>query len=363
MIVVGASLGFEHANCIEANAVRLNKLDALRGLGVSLVVAYHTAYRFPPTQGDPFAGGLRVVGNLGVDLFFSLSGFLIGTILSKPQARADITGFFRKRFFRIFPLLVAAILVFAVADVLMRDGQQVGGLWKAIFFLTGYLFPFQGEEAVPFTITWSLSVEVTAYLLMGLLAWGAWGSFRTFLIVIAALSPLVRIWLIFGFGWDQAAIEKFPPVRLDAIALGALASLGVFSRLIDFQRASLLYGLVCVGLIVAFRFAAWFPPFIETVGYSIFGLAAALWVAALAQSNPSDSPLLRAAAAIGVVSYFIYLFHIFVIEALLLADRMLGGVFGFWSAFIVGSAITFVAGLVSWRYFESPLIRFGRARR
>lgn len=166
-----------------------------------------------------------------------------------------------------------------------------------------------------------------------------------------------------ALGWDRAAIEKFPPVRLDAIALGALASLGYFSRL--HRRAArsgrLWFGLRRIDCCVPF--AAWIPPFIETVGYSIFGLAAALWVAALAQSNPTEGPFLRALAGGHVVSYFIYLFHIFAIEALLVADRMLGGVFGFWSAFIVGSAMTFVVGMVSWRYFEAPLIRFGHSRR
>jgi peptidoglycan/LPS O-acetylase OafA/YrhL len=342
---------------------RLSQLDAVRALGVLLVVAYHTAYRFPPAQGDFIGGGLRVAGFLGVDLFFALSGFLIGTILRNPEARRDIAGFFRKRFFRIVPIYVVAIIVFAAADVLLRGGQQVLGLWKALLFLTGYLIPFEGADAVPFMITWSLSVEVTAYFILGMLAWTVWSLFPSVLIVIAVLSPFVRAWLALGLGWDAADIGVFPPVRLDAIALGALASIGVFSCLTDFSRAPLVYGFVCAGLIVAFRFAAWIPPFVETVGYSLFGLAAALWVAALSKVTPADNPFLRAAAAIGGVSYFIYLFHIFFIEALLVADGMLGGMFGFWSAFIIGSAGTCAAGLVSWRYFEAPLIRFGHAPR
>jgi peptidoglycan/LPS O-acetylase OafA/YrhL len=339
---------------------RSPQLDAVRAVGVLLIVAYHTAYRFPPA--DIFGSGLRVVGFLGVDLFFALSGFLVGTILSDARARLDVKGFFRKRFFRIFPILAVAVLVFAAVDTLLYGGQRVTLLWKALLFLTGYLLPFQGEESVPYTITWSLSVEVTAYLLMGLLAWGSWRSFKWVLVLVVVASPLLRLWLAFCHDWGEASLAVFPPVRLDAVALGALAALGVFSRLTAFSHAALVYGIVCIGVIFAFRFAVWYPPFIGTLGYSIFGLTAALWVASLARSTHSGGSLTSALAAIGQVSYFIYLFHMFVVEFLLIVDRQVGGYLGFWSVLALTTTLTYIAGVVSWRLFEQPLIRYGRRR-
>ena len=335
---------------------RSSQLDALRAIGVLLVIAYHTAYRFPPD--DVLGSGLRVVGYLGVDLFFALSGYLVGTILNDVKARQDIPGFFRKRFFRIFPILAVAVFVFAAADIALHGGQRVAQLWKTVLFLTGYLLPFQGEEAVPYTITWSLSVEVTAYLLMGMLAWSSWRSFKLVLIAIVIASPFLRLWLAFAHDWSESSLAVFPPVRLDTIALGALAALGVFSQIINFRHASLVYGLFCMGIIVAFRFVAWFPPFIGTVGYSIFGLIAALWVATLARSIHPGGRFTSALAAIGLVSYFMYLFHLFVIEGLLIIDRIAGGPLGFWTALILTTTLTYLSGIVSWRVFEHPLIRF-----
>lgn len=67
-------------------------------------------------------------------------------------------------------------------------------------------------------------------------------------------------------------------------------------------------------------------------------------------------------ASVGLVSYFMYLFHLFIIEGLLLLSERMGIAFGFWGAFLLASALTYVAGLVSWRVFEEPLIRLGSRR-
>ena len=336
---------------------RLQALDALRAFAVLLVIAYHTSYRFPPESWDPVARMLRVTGWMGVDLFFALSGFLIGTILMREKNRRDMAAFARKRFFRIVPIYLVAVAVFAVADMAVAGGENVGRLWKALLFLTGYLLPFQGEAAVPYTITWSLSVEVSAYVLLGLLAFAAWRHFRAVLWAVVLASPFMRITLAYGAGWQDAAIGVFPPVRLDAIALGALAALGSFDRLLSIRRPALVYGVLTVGLIVGFRFAAWISPFTSTIGLSLFGVAAALWVAALARQDTGGGPVLRLLASVGTVSYFMYLFHLFFIEALMILDGRLGGILGFWPAFAIASTLTYGAGLVSWRLFEAPLIR------
>ncbi len=336
-------------------AQRLARLDSIRALGVLLVIAYHTSYRFEPATSDFIGRVLRVIGWMGVDLFFALSGFLIGLILSKEKNRRDMAMFFRKRFFRIVPIFVVAVGVFAAGDWAFNGGANLPNIWKPLFFLTGYMLPFQGEALVPYTITWSLSVEVSAYILMGLLAWKSWANFRNVLIAIVVLSLPLRIWLAFGLGWEDHTIGLFPPARLDAIALGALAALGTFDRALQIARPALVYGVATIGTIIAFRFLTWYPPFIGTVGYLVFGLAAALWVAALAKIDRPAGGFVSAAASVGFVSYFMYLFHLFFIEALLIVQAKAGIEMGFWPAFIIASALTYVAGLVSWKIFEGPL--------
>nr|WP_301332621.1 acyltransferase [Parerythrobacter lacustris] len=338
------------------------RLDAIRALGVLLVLAYHTSYRFEPTPGDELGRLLRVIGWMGVDLFFALSGFLVGSILAKEKNRQDIALFFRKRFFRIVPIFVVAVATFALGDLLTNSGRNLANVWKPLLFLTGYLQPIQGEAAVPYTITWSLSVEVSAYILLGLVAWKTWDRFGAILAALVVLSVPFRLWLAFGLGWEEGMIGIFPPARIDAIALGALAAIGAFDRLLDVRRAALLYGALTIATIVGFRFAAWYPPFIGTIGYLVFGLFAALWVAALARLEPSGSRFVGFLASVGLVSYFMYLFHLFFIEGLLLVSERSGIGLGFWGAFLLASALTYAAGLVSWRVFEEPLIRLGSRR-
>ncbi|MXO82064.1 acyltransferase family protein [Altererythrobacter aestiaquae] len=336
-------------------ANRLARLDSIRALGVLLVVAYHTSYRFEPPQLDLIGRVLRVIGWMGVDLFFALSGFLIGMILAMEKNRRDIALFFRKRFFRIVPIFVVAVITFGVGDWLLVDGQNLANIWKPFLFLTGYMTPFQGEALVPYTITWSLSVEVSAYILLGLLAWKSWDRFKQVLILVVLLSLPLRIWLSLGLGWEDHMIGLFPPARFDAIALGALAALGTFDRLLKIKRAALIYGAATIAIIILFRFATWYPPFIGTVGYLIFGLAAALWVGALARVDGPSGWFVAATASVGLVSYFMYLFHLFFIQALMIVDAQFALELGFWSAFLIASALTYVAGLISWHWFEKPL--------
>lgn len=341
-----------------STAQRLNRLDSIRALGVLLVIAYHTSYRFEPPHSDIVGRFLRVTGWMGVDLFFALSGFLVGVILSKEKNRSDIAMFFRKRFFRIVPIFVVAVAVFGLGDWLVAGGENLANIWKPFLFLTGYMLPFQGEALVPYTITWSLSVEVTAYILLGLLAWKSWDRFKITLIAIVVLSLPLRVWLAYVAGWEDHMIGLFPPARLDAIALGALAAIGTFDRLLQIRRAAVVYGAATIATIILFRFAAWYPPFIGTVGYLIFGLAAALWVAALARVTGESGWFVKGAASVGLVSYFMYLFHLFFIEALMVVDSQFSLSLGFWPAFIAASALTYAAGLVSWKIFESPLNDF-----
>lgn len=337
---------------------RLARLDALRALAVLLVLAYHLSYRVPPPEWDVIGRGLRVVGWLGVDLFFALSGFLIASILAKPSARLDMQGFAAKRFWRIFPILILAVTVFALADLVVAGGTALPYVWIPLLALNGYMVPTLGFETVPFTIVWSISVELTAYALFALAAWWHWTHFRRWLWAMVILAFLLRLVLLFGAGWDSVVVAVFPPARLDALALGALAALRSFGPLQRLRHGAWVWGGATIGLLIAARFAAWVPHLTETIGLSLFGLTAALWVAALADADRRGRGValpVKMAAKVGLVSYFIYLFHLFIIEGLIIAGL---APLGFWANFVLASIlVTGLAG-VSWRWVEAPLIHY-----
>jgi peptidoglycan/LPS O-acetylase OafA/YrhL len=72
--------------------------------------------------------------------------------------------------------------------------------------------------------------------------------------------------------------------------------------------------------------------------------------------------LAHGVATFGKFSYFIYLFHLFVLEAILHLQAMAHVRLGFWQALPLACAIVFALAAVSWKYFEYPLIRKGRER-
>lgn len=342
-----------------ASPTRLIRLDALRALAVLLVIGHHAAFRFPPNADDYIGSTLRRVGWTGVDLFFALSGFLVVSILSKPANRADLAGFFRKRFFRIVPILVVAVGVFGTGQLLL--GRSVGPLAAPLFFLTGYLYPIF-HDGIPFTITWSLSVEVTAYILFALVAAQNWRRFPLFLIGLVVLCPLLRLWLIFGLGWSHLSVGYFPLGRLDTIAWGGLAALGLLGRPVRGRTGAALVVLAFLVILLTFRTLD--ARLIATLGLSVLGLVSALLVRVLADRDVEPSIAVGALASIGLVSYFMYLFHLFAIQCVLAlsSSGLLPVGFGFWPAFLLGAALTYGAGLLSWRWFEEPLMNSAATR-
>lgn len=335
--------------------MRLARIDALRAFAVLLVIGHHTAFRFVPVQDDYLAHTLRRIGWVGVDLFFALSGFLIIIILSKPENRTDLNGFFRKRFFRIVPILVVAIVLHGIAD--LSQGKSITPLLAPFLFLTGYLYPVF-HDAISFTITWSLSVEATAYILFAVVAARSWQRLPRFLTLVIVACLLLRVFLWSVLEWSHLSITYFPLTRLDTIAFGGLAALGVLDRFSSGTVACVFYGTVCIALMFWFRNLS--VGITITVGYSLFGLFAALWVREMAVRIAAPSLIVRALARMGLVSYFMYLFHFFLIETILHMDKSFASInFGYWQAFALSVVIVFGLALASWKFLEAPLIRFG----
>lgn len=150
--------------------MRLPQLDILRGVAVLLVLARHLAV------GYPFAGRLQPLvritfdfGWTGVDLFFVLSGFLVGGLLFKEwrqRSRIDIPRFLIRRGFKIWPAYF--IYIAAMAVLYTADGS-LGPPRQALTLLSPNFAHFQSYLPTPLLHTWSLSVEEHFYLALPLI--------------------------------------------------------------------------------------------------------------------------------------------------------------------------------------------------
>ena len=151
--------------------MRIKWFSLIRITGLILVLLYHFFQTI-------FPGGF-----FGVDIFFTFSGFLITSLLLEEfsqKGEIDIIGFFRRRFYRIFPPVVMMVLVIMPFTLMVRQdyvagiGAQIAGV---LGFMTNFYEMLTGgsyeSQFIPhlFVHNWSLAVEVHYYILWGLAVW------------------------------------------------------------------------------------------------------------------------------------------------------------------------------------------------
>ena len=151
--------------------MRIKWFSLIRITGLILVLFYHFFQTI-------FPGGF-----FGVDVFFTFSGFLITSLLLEEfsqKGEIDIIGFFRRRFYRIFPPVVMMVLVIMPFTLMVRQdyvagiGAQIAGV---LGFMTNFYEMLTGgsyeSQFIPhlFVHNWSLAVEVHYYILWGLAVW------------------------------------------------------------------------------------------------------------------------------------------------------------------------------------------------
>jgi peptidoglycan/LPS O-acetylase OafA/YrhL len=109
---------------------RIPQLDGLRGLAILQVIIWHYHYGIIVEQRTVIAYALRLVGLTwsGVDLFFVLSGFLIGGILiDKRTVNNYFTTFYVRRFFRIVPLYFIMLVLGFALNTFGQLGEGIDG--------------------------------------------------------------------------------------------------------------------------------------------------------------------------------------------------------------------------------------------
>lgn len=347
---------------------RIPELDGLRGLAILLVLIYHwAAFR---TVRHSFAYYLLAPRGLmwsGVDLFFVLSGFLIGGILLDSKSSPTYySTFYLRRIYRIFPLYYLVISLLVVGSLFFPWSFLFANrmpIWPFLFFVQNI---FGITRAAPLVgVTWSLAVEEQFYLLLPLavrkLSRRAISMLAIFCIVNA---PVLRtILFLWGFHWDQ--IKAPLPCRADALALGVLAAILVRNEAATlwirqniaaayFYFALLLCGSIAMLKLQETRFTLTFG--ISLLDQMYFCLLVLLLLAPL-------RPIawifrLKWLRWLGTVSYCVYLIHqaiwysIFRIAGY--SQPLIMDFFSFSLAMLALVAV-FCFAQLSWTYLEYPL--------
>ena len=314
----------------------LPELDGIRALAVLAVVAFHA-------KAPGFGGGF-----LGVDLFFVLSGFLIGRTLASEFLRTrtiSIVGFYKRRLLRLTPALFFMLALYGVLALCVGLGEQAAReIPLAALYLTDYS---KGLSGVPTYLshTWSLSVEQHFYLAAPLvllpLFRAAPQALLVRLLLMLVVATLWRWWeLLQSFNW-WLIYARFD-TRLSGLLLGM--SFGVIGR--QLPGAAGWAGFLAVG--IAMAFAEW-AKLTALVGWMLLAEVGAL----LLILGASGLTWLRVWPLIwlGRRSYGIYLWH----YPLMLWMRKAG--YSWEWTLPVGSAVAIVMAEVSYRWVETRFLQ------
>jgi peptidoglycan/LPS O-acetylase OafA/YrhL len=184
----------------EGQLLRFHGLDTLRAAAILLVMLYHLSmYSLLPEALNPIAS----VGWAGVDLFFVLSGFLIGSQLLKPYLNGttpSLKEFYARRAYRILPAFLTVLFLY-LAVPLWREAPGPYAPWQYLTF-TWNLLLLHYPEGRAFSHVWSLCVEEHFYLCLPLLLLifmrrpAVW---KTVLLVLAIVlgGIALRAWLLY----------------------------------------------------------------------------------------------------------------------------------------------------------------------
>jgi len=365
---------------------RIPALDGLRGLAILMVLVMHCYVIVPTTAGIAVHDALKRSCALfftGVDLFFVLSGFLIGGILLDHQHTPRLVpAFFVRRALRIFPLYGLLLLSFIVFRQIPALAALSGGEYFISPVPTWSYFTMVQNIAMSavqhagnywLSPTWSLGIEEQFYLLMPFVV-RRFGSRGLAYVAVWAvvICPALRFATLLASG-NSVAATFLLPMRADALLAGVLCAVGVRDEtVVGFLRthrtllAGLLTSLAFFLVVLTTRGLSGGSPLMVSVGYTVaaaFFSGLLLWVLVFPSGMIAQVFRLRPLCAIGVVSYFIYLFHTPVFFMTHWLVRNLPPLHQDWT----GGAITLLAlsltgalSIVSYRWLEAPLHRLGR---
>ncbi|PHV08414.1 acyltransferase [Janthinobacterium sp. BJB412] len=300
--------------------VRAKGLDTLRAIAIALVLMTHyTGF----VSGSPTFGFVGRVGWAGVDLFFVLSGYLIGNQILSALARKEdfsLKVFFAKRLLRTLPNYYVVLAAYFLLPDLLK-GSSTAPLWRFLTFTQN----FGLEYGQTFSHSWSLCIEEQFYLVLPL-AVLAVASCRNALrvgwtlivgAILVGMAARGMAWL--ADGHDAFAAETYYSTlgRFDELLPGvAIAMLknfhgALYEKILRKGNLLLVVGLAAV-IAILYCVNQGFPNTMlsTTLGFSLLAMSyALLLMAALSPNSILSRVGVPGATSLALWSYAVYLMH------------------------------------------------------
>jgi peptidoglycan/LPS O-acetylase OafA/YrhL len=328
-------------------------LDTLRATAISAVVVYHVVAMSP----EPLAiAEWTRFGALGVDLFFVLSGWLIGKLYWRERVehgRVQLLRFWQRRWWRTLPAYYAALALSWLAVFVSRREPFD---WRYLVFLQNYR-----DEMPYFLVSWSLCIEEHFYLLLPLLLLPAsrWLSRAALFVGMIAVAPLARLYatrdgISPAFGYEQTGTH----LRMEGLLLGfSLSAIAVYAPAMLVRLRSI----GCYAALPLTGVAAWFLVGTgKLTGYvagsTLVAFALAAWlIAGVGVISPERSAARTLIQALALISYSIYLTHALTIHAareLVMRYRLDSVLY-----LALAPISVLMAGVLFYRFVEKPSLQ------
>jgi peptidoglycan/LPS O-acetylase OafA/YrhL len=360
---------------------RIFGLDFLRAMAISLVIASHATYILFPKSEHSIITLVRILGAIGVDLFFVLSGFLIGrillkTILNNKVKFTDLLLFWKRRWLRTLPnyflILILNIGLSVIFGYLIPEN------------IASYFLFFQNVNAPHpdfFTEAWSLSIEEFAYLFLPFILYlGLFLLKKTnkgklfFNVTLLTIALLMLLKINYYFKTDVSSYKEWSSTyrkvviyRLDTIYLGFLMAYLAQIKTTFIKRYKIgfaVFGLVL--LVVLHVLVYWFALLPQThlwffvfIYLNIVGLSLMLMLPYFSELNYQGIGV-KFIQFISKTSYSIYLInysivlltlkHYFDFINLSFVNRT--------AVLILFLGITLVLSTLVYRFFELPILNY-----
>ncbi len=351
---------------------RVFGLDLMRALAIVFVVMGHGGWMLSFANTNfPW---IKLID--GVELFFVLSGFLIGGILIKKYQDnnvlkiTDVKDFWIRRWFRTLPnyyLILIVNVLFVYFGIIKEDISQFN--WRFLLFLQNFSKPFYDF----FWESWSLSIEEWFYLLFPILL-GVMYYFKKYLniskkrlflysILTFLLIPfLLRLFIASRFEVDQfwlgVRIYKVVIYRLDGIALGLLAAFIKYWHP-TFWHKSRNYSFV-IGLVLSYviLYSTWLPNDFSSKVLKIMFQSIGCFLLLPKFDSIKSAPriITKVVTHISLISYSMYLINLALVSEVIRDNFPPHGPKTGWGLYVVYWGIVIIVSTLLYKFYEKPIM-------
>jgi len=357
---------------------RIFGLDIMRAIAITFVVLSHSLWILPRAK-NVITDGLSLAGVLGVEIFFVLSGFLIGRIIynlyvSEDFSFKNVGYFWVRRWFRTLPNYYL-ILIFNVILALLMGTSLPENLWYYFLFLQSFAW----EMPTFFGESWSLSIEEFAYIIGPFLLYAVLflnlkidrsNLFAIITLLIVGMFLLTKIFYYYsnqvgGMVFWNVNLKAITIYRIDAIYYGVFAAYISAIRPISWKKSRVLSGIiggiVFLGINVLIPtkqiFIESYPFFWNVLYLPLNSIAIAFCLPLLANIKSGPKMVVRSITFISLISYSIYLLHYSVVLKLMKYFFSTDNVspLGLCFYVFVYLALTCVISFLVYKFYEKPL--------